>query len=73
MRVPAFILLVPLGVLASPLSNLNSAEESPLAPLEEGGQHIDDSYIVVFKKGIDTNQIALHLAGVEDWHGQEVS
>ncbi len=68
----ATALLIPLSVLASPLS-LNNLEESVLAPLNEGGEHIDDSYIVVFKKGVDPNQIALHLSGVNDWHGADVS
>ena len=70
MRLVAVAFLLPLAVLASPLA---TADESALAPLQTTGDHIDDAYIVVFKKGVDLNQIALHLSGVEEWHGSDVS
>ncbi|WVQ83347.1 hypothetical protein IAT38_005486 [Cryptococcus sp. DSM 104549] len=61
----AALLLLPLA-LATPIATT----EQPLAPLQEtGGEHIDDQYIVVFKKGVDPNQIALHLNGIEQVHG----
>lgn len=70
----ATVLLIPLSVLASPLGTYQQGQEQPyLAPLNAGGEHIDDSYIVVFKKGVDPSQIALHLAGVDEWHGSNVS
>jgi len=68
----ATALLLPL-VLATPLSQINSAEESPLAPLHVGGETIEDAYIVTFKKDVDPSMVAMHLAGVEDWHGADVS
>ena len=72
MRVFASAFLLPLA-LASPLASLNSSEESALAPLSGNGEHIDDAYIVVFKKDVTLNQISLHLGGVEEWHGSTVS
>ena len=68
-------LLLPLA-LASPLANPIATAQgasSSLAPLSATGEHIEDAYIVVFKKGVDINQIALHLSGVEQWHGSDVS
>lgn len=65
------VLLLPLA-LATPI-NPTSSDEATLAPLEATGEHIDDAYIVVFKKGIDPNQIALHLTGIEQAHGADVS
>lgn len=70
MRLIATALLLR-AVLATPLAS--SISDVKLAPLNAGGEHIDDQYIVVFKKGVDSTQIALHLAGVEDWHGADVS
>ncbi|EIW71266.1 cerevisin [Tremella mesenterica] len=57
--------LLPFAVFATPIS-----ADPGLAPLSASpdAQHIDDSYIVVFKKGIDVDQIALHLNVVEGWH-----
>ena len=72
MHFAATALLLPL-VLATPLSQINSAEGSPLAPLHAAGEHIEDAYIVTFKKDVDPSQVALHLSGVEDWHGADVS
>lgn len=46
---------------------------SPLAPLWKRGETIDDAYIVVFKKDVQPQQMALHLAGLEDWHAADVS
>ncbi|OCF58808.1 cerevisin [Kwoniella mangroviensis CBS 10435] len=65
----ATALLLPTLALATPINP--SSEEGKLAPLSESGEHIDDAYIVVFKKGIDANQIALHLSGVEQEHGAD--
>ncbi|AFR97590.1 cerevisin [Cryptococcus neoformans C23] len=60
----ASLLLLPLAALASPIA------QPSLAPLEapSGGDHIDDAYIVVFKKGVDVNQIALHIGEVQELH-----
>jgi cerevisin len=44
-----------------------------LAPLSKRGEVIDDSYIVVFKKDINPQQMALHMAGLEEWHSADVS
>ncbi|ORX38809.1 peptidase S8/S53 domain-containing protein [Kockovaella imperatae] len=52
-------------VLATPIATESDAH---LAPLSHAGDHIDDSYIVVFKKGIDKSQIALHLTAIEGFH-----
>ena len=71
MRVAVAALLLPF-VLASPLATRHATEPT-LAPLEAAGEHIDDSYIVVFKKDVNPAQIALHLSGVESWHGASVS
>jgi hypothetical protein len=46
---------------------------SPLAPLSKRGEVIDDSYIVVFKKDVNPQQMAIHLAGLEEWHQADVS
>ena len=75
MRIFAITLLVPL-VLANPISSPATSPEdvqSTLAPLSTTGDHIEDSYIVVFKQGINLDQIALHLSGVEQAHGADVS
>jgi hypothetical protein len=45
---------------------------SPLAPLSKRGEVIDDSYIVVLKKDVNPQQMALHLAGLEEWHSADV-
>ncbi|OCF45887.1 cerevisin [Kwoniella heveanensis CBS 569] len=63
----AALLTLPLA-LATPTP---AQPESTLAPLESSGEHIDDAYIVVFKKGLEANQIALHLTGVEQSHGAD--
>jgi cerevisin len=59
--------------IATPLATLYSDGQLKLAPLSTTGEHIEDAYIVVFKKGVDINQIALHLSAVEDTHGADVS
>nr|KIR49567.1 cerevisin [Cryptococcus bacillisporus CA1280] len=57
------LLLLPLAALASPIA------QPILAPLEAtSGDHIDDAYIIVFKKGVDVNQIALHIGQVQELH-----
>ncbi|KIR35938.1 cerevisin [Cryptococcus deuterogattii MMRL2647] len=57
------LLLLPLAALASPIA------QPTLAPLEAtSGDHIDDAYIIVFKKGVDVNQIALHIGQVQELH-----
>lgn len=65
----ASLLLLPLVALASPIA------QPTLAPLEapSGGDHIDDAYIVVFKKGVDASQIALHIGEVQELHAASVS
>ncbi|WVR04631.1 hypothetical protein IAU60_001642 [Kwoniella sp. DSM 27419] len=60
------LLLLPLA-LATPITT----EEQTLAPLQASGEHIEDSYIVVFKRGVDATQIALHLSGIEQAHGAD--
>ncbi|WRT64771.1 uncharacterized protein IL334_001705 [Kwoniella shivajii] len=62
----ASVLLLPLA-LATPINP--TSDDAQIAPLAENGDHIEDAYIVVFKKGVDTNQIALHLTGIEEQHG----
>jgi hypothetical protein len=57
--------------LAAPLKKRDTA--GYLAPLSAQGETIDDSYIVVFKKDVKTDQIALHLGSVEESHGLDVS
>ncbi|WWD21497.1 hypothetical protein CI109_105983 [Kwoniella shandongensis] len=59
--------LLPLA-LATPIA---PQPEPTLAPLEASGEHIEDAYIVVFKKGVDPTQIALHLTNVEQAHGAD--
>jgi hypothetical protein len=49
-----------------------STPTSPLAPLSKRGEVIDDSYIVVLKKDVNPQQMALHLAGLEEWHSADV-
>lgn len=73
MRLVATALLSLTAVLATPLATTNSAEGSPLAPLNAGGEHIDDAYIVVLKKDVNPAQVALHMAGLDKWHGADVS
>lgn len=73
MRLVATALLSLTVVLATPLATTNSAEGTPLAPLNAGGEHIDDAYIVVLKKDINPDQVALHMAGLDKWHGADVS
>ena len=68
----AAVLLVSATAIATPVSSASSPEPT-LAPLNENGDHIDDAYIIVFKQGTTTNQMALHLSGVEAWHGLDVS
>jgi hypothetical protein len=46
---------------------------SPLAPLSKRGEAIEDSYIVVFKKDVQPQALAMHLAGLEEWHAADVS
>jgi cerevisin len=57
--------------LAAPLKKRDDG--GFLAPLSVQGETIDDSYIVVFKKDVKTDQIALHLGSVEESHGMDVS
>jgi hypothetical protein len=73
MRLAATALLSLTLVLATPLATPNSAEGSPLAPLNTGGEHIEDAYIVVLKKDVNPAQVALHMAGLDKWHGADVS
>lgn len=56
--------------IATPLAKRSN---TPLAPLSEEGDRIDDSYIVVFKKDVNVDQMAFHLGGVEESHGLDVS
>jgi cerevisin len=70
MRYIAATLLTITLTYASPLT---ARVDSDLAPLSTTGDHIQDAYIVRFKKGVDVNQIALHLSGVEELHGSDVS
>lgn len=62
------LLLLPLAALASPIA------QPTLAPLEAtSGDHIDDAYIIVFKKVVDVNQVALHVGQVQELHAANVS
>ncbi|KAK4685004.1 cerevisin, partial [Tremellales sp. Uapishka_1] len=70
MRFAAILLLLPIA-LATPTPLSSSGDEPPLAPLSTTGEHIDDSYIVVFKKDVNLDQIALHLTTVEDAHAAD--
>lgn len=54
-------------IIATPI------REAILAPLSTDGQVIDNSYIVVFKKDITPDQIALHLNDVADVASAKVS
>ncbi|WWC67952.1 uncharacterized protein I206_101871 [Kwoniella pini CBS 10737] len=63
----ASALLLPLA-LATPIT---TSQDGTLAPLSENGEHIDDAYIVVFKKGVDATQIALHMTGIEQHHAND--
>lgn len=67
MRLPlvALFSLLP-AILATPIRNT-------LAPLSASGEVIEDSYIVVFKKGVTPEQIALHLNSVTSLSAQSVS
>ncbi|KAL7419997.1 proteinase B [Cryptotrichosporon argae] len=70
MRISISVLLALIPyVLATPITTPPDAPV--IAPLRTTGEHIDDAYIVVFKKGINRDQIALHLADVEGWHGTD--
>ncbi|ORY31022.1 peptidase S8/S53 domain-containing protein [Naematelia encephala] len=69
MRLLAVALILPFA-LATPIAT-GAVPEATLAPLSTNGEHIEDAYIVVFKKGVDLNQIALHLTDVEEWHGAD--
>ena len=57
--------------LAAPLKKRDDGQF--LAPLSVQGETIDDSYIVVFRKDVKQDQIALHLGSVEESHGLDVS
>ncbi len=75
MRLLASLLLVPLA-LASPLATPATTGQdahTTLAPVSSTGDHIEDSYIVVFKKDVNLEQIALHMSDVEQWDGADVS
>lgn len=75
MRFSAVTLLLPLA-LASPLATPSATgpdAEATRAPLSTTGEHIEDAYIVVFKQGVNLDQISLHLSGVEQTHGADVS
>lgn len=78
MRSTFIFAILPLA-LASPLVGRSSPAEddaaAQLAPLSatDGAEHIEDSYIVVFKKDVNVDQIALHLSVVDEWHGLSVS
>jgi hypothetical protein len=73
MRVAAVALLLPLA-LATPIATDNNAE-SILAPLSasDNAEVIDDSYVVVMKKDVKPEQLAMHLAVVDQWHALDVS
>ena len=69
-------LLLASTALASPLATGGrpGSDASPsLAPLSKTGEHIDDSYIVVFKKGTNRESMALHLSAIEELHLADVS
>jgi hypothetical protein len=78
MRVAAVALLLPLA-LATPINQHSAATdndaESILAPLSasDNAEVIDDSYVVVMKKDIKPEQLAMHLAVVDQWHALDVS
>lgn len=55
MRLAVLFSLLP-AILATPISQL--------APLSSNGDIIDDQYIVVFKKGVDFANVALHLDSI---------
>lgn len=57
MRLAVLFSLLP-AILATPISQL--------APLSSNGNIIDDQYIVVFKKGVDPANIALHLDSIAE-------
>ncbi len=74
MRLAVAALLLPFALaspLATPAATGQDAQMS-LAPLSTTGELIEDSYIVVFKQGVNLDQIALHLSDVEKWHGLDV-
>lgn len=56
------------AILATPIQH-----QSGLAPLSAEGKTIDNSYIVVFKKDVSPEQIALHLNGVSSLQSAHVS
>lgn len=66
MRAAIVAVLLPLAALASPVQNI-------IAPLSASGESIDDSYIVVLKKDVSAQAMAMHLATVDQWHGADVS
>lgn len=66
MRAAIVAVLLPLAALASPVQNI-------IAPLSASGESIDDSYIVVLKKDVGAQAMAMHLAAVDQWHGADVS
>lgn len=71
MRAVIVAVLLPLAALASPLATRNGG--ATIAPLSADGESIDDSYIVVLKKDVGAQAMAMHLAAVDTWHGADVS
>lgn len=65
----ALITLVPLAALASPIAS----SDPTFAPLYKEGQHIEDNYIVVLKKGVNLADLQLHLMDIEQAHAASVS
>lgn len=57
MRLAVLFTLLP-AILATPISQL--------APLSANGNVIEDQYIVVFKKGVNPANIALHLDSIAE-------
>lgn len=55
------------AIIATPI------KDTGIAPLSSNGKTIEDSYIVVFKKDVNIDQIALHLDGVTTWNLANVS
>ena len=56
---PAILFALLPAIVATPIETRNG-----LAPLSVTGESIPDSYIIVFKKGVSPDQIALHLDSV---------
>lgn len=46
------------AIIATPIN------QNEIAPLSSDGETIEDNYIIVFKKGVTTDQIALHLDSI---------